>query len=186
MGTLRIIGGRWRGRKIHFADLPDVRPTPDRIRETLFNWLQTDIVEARCLDCFAGSGALGFEALSRGASKLVMIDQNPKIVKQLQETANTLQCLDKVELHQAKIPSQSLVLNEQFSIILLDPPFRTGLLGKCIAWLEQQNCFAEYALIYVEAEKELTELPVPAHWQLLKTKVAGQVSYHLFKRTTPA
>lgn len=178
---LRIIGGDWRGRKLEFPDLPGLRPTPDRVRETLFNWLQSTIAGAHCLDLFAGSGALGLEALSRGAASVQFVDNNPTAIDYLQRNLQLLkaensQCIRHNALDW--IPQASL---EPIDLIFLDPPFRQNLLAPCCALLAEQDWLREGALIYLEAENELQPLPVPAQWQLLKQKTAGQLTSYLFK-----
>jgi 16S rRNA (guanine966-N2)-methyltransferase len=128
---LRIIGGRWRGRKIRFLPLPGLRPTSDRIRETLFNWLMPTIKDARCLDLFAGSGALSFEALSRGAQSAVMIDQSPQVIAVLQENAALLK-INTAEFYCATSPQGLKKLHlTPFDIVFLDPPFHQQLIAPC-------------------------------------------------------
>lgn len=180
---LRIIGGRWRGRRISFPDSAGLRPTGDRIRETLFNWLQNDIQDAHCLDLFSGSGALGFEALSRGAASVTFVDQNAEVITYLHATAEKLSAKNINVMHEAA-PAQSLtkkLANRQFSIVFIDPPFHQGLIEKCCAWLIESNLLSKNALIYLEAERELSPLPIPANWELLKSKITGQVGYHLVR-----
>jgi len=180
--TLRIIGGQWRGRKLPFADLEGLRPTPDRVRETLFNWLQPIIHGARCLDLFAGSGALGLEALSRGAARVTLVDQSHQVTRQLQQNCQTL------KTDQAEIVCQSALslLDSQapqpFGVIFIDPPYHKNLVAPTCQLLEQNGWLAANTLIYLEVEKELTTLPVPQNWELLRSKQAGQVSYHLLRR----
>lgn len=178
---LRIIGGQWRGRKITCPDIPGLRPTPDRVRETLFNWLAPVIVGARCLDLFCGSGALGLEALSRGASHVVMVDESPKVIDQLRKQIQIF-ATDKATLLCAQVPEVNLTTMQPFDIIFLDPPFHKGLINKCSAWLENQDLLASNALIYIETEAELAPPPIPNNWQIIKSKSAGQVRYYLAQR----
>ena len=177
---LRIIGGRWRGRKLSFPDVPGLRPTPDRVRETLFNWLQADIVGARCLDLFAGSGALGLEALSRGAARAVLVDESRDVTQQLETHLRTLDCRDAVVVNSA---AQDFLRrgpgDTTYDLVFLDPPFRQGLIPVCAALLEEKGWLASNALIYLEAESELPALPLPNHWEILREKTAGQVCYRL-------
>ena len=121
---LRIIGGKWRGRKIKFPDIEGLRPTPDRVRETLFNWLSPVIIGAKCLDLFAGSGALGFEALSRGASKTVFVDSNNLVTQQLQYNQQLFQCSD-IEIHKMSAEQYLQTTEKSFDIIFLDPTLKT-------------------------------------------------------------
>lgn len=174
---LRIIGGRWRGRKIRFDEQPGLRPTPDRIRETLFNWLAPHIRGARCLDLFTGSGALGLEALSRGAAEVVFIDQSAEVVSRLLAIVDDLS-IDNAQILQGQIPSLEFT-QPAFDIIFLDPPFHENLLASSYIWLNHNRLLKENSLIYIEAEKELSDLGLADNWQLLKSKQAGQLQYHL-------
>jgi 16S rRNA (guanine966-N2)-methyltransferase len=181
----RIIGGRWRGRRISFPEVPGLRPTGDRLRETLFNWLQNDIQDAVCLDVFAGSGVLGFEALSRGAASVTFVDQSPLIIKHLQTEAEKLSAIDVTFLCD-NVPSSSLLkklASKKFSLVFLDPPFHQGWVEKSCGWLAGVDILANNTLIYIEAERELFPLPIPENWEVLKSKFTGQVGYHLIKRT---
>lgn len=180
-GQIRIIGGAWRGRKIQVPDLPDLRPTPDRVRETLFNWLQPIIAGAYCLDMFAGSGALGFEALSRGAAYVEMVDQSSKVVALLRQQLQTFGATN-ADVYAATVPGQLRVASRPFDIVFLDPPFKENLLLPCCAYLEEKAMLAEGAYIYLEAKDTLDESLLPTNWRLLKSKKAGQVSYHLAQR----
>lgn len=176
--VLRIIGGQWRGRKIQFPDVEGIRPTPDRVRETLFNWLAPDIHGARCLDLFAGSGAVGLEALSRGAREVVMVEREARATSYLRETGTMLgseglHVIQGDALHYLQGPA------EAFDIVFIDPPFRQNLLAPCLQSLQASDWLAPNALIYIEVEKELGELALPEDWSLLKQKVSGQVAYHL-------
>jgi 16S rRNA (guanine966-N2)-methyltransferase len=180
--TLRIIAGEWRGRRIAFADVPGLRPTPDRVRETLFNWLQPYLPGARCLDLFAGSGALGLEALSRGASEAVMVESNRRAAEALAAAAAELGARG------ARVARRDV--NEflrgrpqaEYDLVFLDPPYRQGLVGPCAQLLEHGGWLAEGALIYVEAERELDPLPLPSAWTLARSRTAGHVGYHLARR----
>lgn len=179
-GRVRIIGGKWRSRVLRFPANPELRPTSDRIRETLFNWLGFGISGAYCLDLFAGSGALGFEALSRGAAFVAMVEQSPPAVAGLRENAQLLDAGDQVAIYTAAIPQWQLpTMPRKFDLVFLDPPFHHNWLPICWQWLEQQQCLAADALVYLEAESELSTPPIPAHWHLVKSKTAGQVGYHL-------
>ena len=185
MGKYRIIGGKWRGRKLNFIDDSAIRPTPDRVRETLFNWLAPVIADAHCLDVFAGSGALSFEALSRGAKSVVTIDCNAAVITQLQAHALILACVSQLQLIKNHVPDHGLLQDHHFSIAFIDPPFKKNLIEPVVNWLEDENCLAPDALIYLESERGLNPLPVPANWQALHCKTAGQVSYSLYKRGEP-
>lgn len=177
----RIIGGRWRGRRLSFPDVPGLRPSGDRIRETLFNWLQSEIQDAICLDLFAGSGALGFEALSRGASSATLVDKSVQIVQSLKSMQEKLSAVDaRIVIGEA--PSSALqkkLAGQHFSVVFIDPPFRQGLVATTCEWLSYADFLAPNALIYIEAERELSTLPLPQGWVVLKSKFTGQVGYHL-------
>jgi 16S rRNA (guanine966-N2)-methyltransferase len=177
---LRIVGGQWRGRKLLLPADTSIRPTPDRVRETLFNWLQHDIVGTRCLDLFAGSGALGIEALSRGARQAVFVDSDPKVVRylratlqRLQTTAGTAHLSDALQWLEAGSNSA-----EQFDLVFLDPPFAAGVLPAVCRSLEQNNWLQTQALIYIECPARDGSPDLPG-WPLIKSKTAGQVGYHL-------
>ncbi len=176
--TLRIIGGQWRGRKLCFADVEGLRPTTDRVRETLFNWLQPVIAGARCLDLFSGSGALGLEALSRGAGEVVFIERNPKAVAALRENLKLLQAAN-AEVHQGDALTWLQKASTPFDVIFLDPPFRQALLGPALRQLGEGGWAAGGARIYIEQELELGEPTLPQGWELLRSKQAGQVGYYL-------
>ena len=181
-GELRIIAGKWRGRKIPFEQT-DVRPTPNRVRETLFNWLMPYIHNADCLDMFAGSGALGFEALSRGAASVVMVDQSRDVIQTLKKNVQLLET-DAITLINTEVPEELVIPDQQFDIVFIDPPYEKGLVEICGEWLEENQLLKPNALIYIEAEQSLSPLPIPEHWQVLKSKTAGQVGYHLLQRAS--
>lgn len=181
-GSIRLISGQWRGRKLPVHDVEGLRPTTDRVKETLFNWLATEVRDSRCLDVFAGSGSLGFEALSRYASYVMMIEQEPKAARQLQANLQTLQCTQAQVVCSDALQVLQAGCSEPFKLVFLDPPFRKELLTAVIPLLEQQGWLADRALIYLERENEGTAPLIPANWQLLKDKQAGQVCYQLYLR----
>lgn len=181
LGIIRIIGGTHRGRKLKVPDVTGLRPTPDRVRETLFNWLAPHIAGARCLDLFAGSGALGFEAQSRGASHVVMVDQSLVAIKVLKEEIEMLKA-ENIEAYQATVPDQLRPPTKPFDVVFLDPPYQHDLLIPCCFYLEENGFLAPEALIYLEAKEAIQESDLPPGWKLLKTKQAGQVAYHLAVR----
>jgi len=180
--SLRIIGGQWRGRKLQFPALAGLRPTPDRVRETLFNWLQGTIVNSRCLDLFSGSGALGLEALSRGAASVVMVENQTLAAQRLQQHLDTLQCQHGRVIQQDALAFLDQAPGEGFDIVFLDPPFHQNLLKPCIERLEYRGWLKQPAWIYLEAEADLDPLPILDHWSLYRSKTAGQVGYHLVLR----
>lgn len=182
--TLRIVGGQWRGQKFTFPPIKGVRPTPDRVRETVFNWLMHDTHDARCLDLFSGSGALGLEALSRGAKHVTFVEAHPRMAEQLK---HTFQRFD-LDYEQALL-SQSKVNKwlqrdavTQFDLVFLDPPFYQHWLADCLQWLEQYQWLSPGALIYVEHERDLlVQGMLPEHWQCRKFKQAGEVGFALLQ-----
>lgn len=185
---LRIIGGEWRGRKLEFLSIDGLRPTPDRVRETLFNWVQTSIPGAQCLDLFSGSGALGLEALSRGAQSTTFIERDIAAARQLNSNIQQLKC-QNAEVIQADVigwlNARQEDLESHYDIVFMDPPFRKDLVEQCCVLLEQKNLLREDALIYIETESELAQLAVPSHWHEHRSKTAGQVTYRLFQREQP-
>ncbi len=179
--SCRIISGRWRGRKVTFDNAEGLRPTTDRIRETVFNWLQPYIHQSHCLDAFAGSGVLGFEAMSRGAADLVFVEQNIQTVKNLKENINTLKANNVNVVQQDALCWLSSVRGEQtFDLVFLDPPFHAELLTKAATLLVQSGCLAKDAIIYVE-HNVAEDIMLPENWFCLKQKKAGQVAYKLFE-----
>lgn len=180
-GELRIIGGDWRSRKLRFPDAGGVRPSPARTRETLFNWLNFHLAGSRCLDLFAGSGALGMEALSRGAAQAMLVDHTPALAKALRDNLRLLgtskgdvACQD-VEQFLARRDGPG------YDIVFMDPPFRQGWLERLIPLLDAQQWVTPGGWIYVEHESERALPAVPASWHLHRQKSAGQVSYCLFR-----
>jgi 16S rRNA (guanine966-N2)-methyltransferase len=178
---LRIIGGKWRGRRIRFPSVEGIRPTPDRVRETLFNWLQHVIAGSRCLDLFAGSGALGLEALSRGAGQVVFVDRERAVIEQLRQTLKVL----------GATGAQLLALDAQhyldgdaqpFDVVFLDPPFTAEYLPEICATLESRGWLSARAHIYIEQPSHAGSPALPAGWNLLKSGHAGEVGYHLAQR----
>lgn len=180
VNQLRIIAGRWRGRKLSFAPVPGLRPTPDRVRETLFNWLSPVIRDARCLDLYAGSGALGIEAASRGAAAVVLVDNDQAVVQTLREQLQLLEAA-QVRVVQADVSHWLSVNPEPFDIVFIDPPFRKNLLAGSIRQLQDGGWLSADALVYIEAEKDLAP-ELPAGWEIYRSKSAGQVGYHLARR----
>ena len=176
---LRIIGGRWRGRKLRFPPSPAIRPTPDRVRETLFNWLGTRVSGTSCLDLFAGSGALGLEALSRGAARVTFVERDAAAVRELRARlaewgASGGAVVQADALRFLAGPAES------FDIVFLDPPFASDLLPEAAGVLARRGWLARGALIYVECAAGAGLAPLPESWQLGKAKRAGEVGYYLY------
>jgi len=177
--SVRIIGGAWRGRRVHFPDMPALRPTPDRVRETLFNWLQHSLAGTRCLDLFAGSGALGLEALSRGAAEVVFVEQFPAAARTLQEQLVRLGGEGKGRVMEMGAARFLRTPAKPFDIVFLDPPFGKNALAEYVPMLDSGNWLTPSSLVYLENERNAGLPPLPAHWELLKSKSAGEVGYHL-------
>lgn len=180
--SIRIIAGQWRGRRLPVLDIDGLRPSTDRVRETLFNWLMHDIAGARCLDLFAGSGALGLECLSRGASRAVFVESDKRIASQLQQNLQTLNCLESGDVTvQSAISFLRYPAPDQFDLVFLDPPFDSDLLAQAMPLLVENGWLADGALVYVEqASKKDPEQP-PAAWQDYKEGKAGYCRYTVYK-----
>lgn len=178
---LRIIGGQWRGRKLPFPSIEGLRPTPDRVRETLFNWLNPAVVNARCLDLFSGSGALGLEALSRGASQVDLVDSSGAVSEQLRLNLQRLNAANaEVWHHKAHDWLQAHALPAAYDIIFLDPPFQQNLLAPAIDTIASRQLLSSNSWIYIETARDEALPALPDNWQLHREKTAGQVSYRLF------
>ena len=180
--SIRIVGGLWRGRRIPFPDLPDLRPTPDRVRETLFNWLQPVIAGARCLDLFAGSGALGIEALSRGARQAVFVERSPEAARALGAQLERLGAGARGEVHCRDAQAFLRGAAVPFDVVFLDPPFGSRLLPDVLPLLEERGWVAPGGRVYVESARADGAPPLPHGWTLLRSKSAGEVGYHLARR----
>jgi 16S rRNA (guanine966-N2)-methyltransferase len=181
--TLRIIGGAWRGRKLRFPASAAIRPTPDRVRETLFNWLGSHTQAARCLDLFAGSGALGLEALSRGAAHVTFVEQDEVAARELRARLAEWQAGDAV-VRRMDALRYLMGAPAAFDLVFLDPPFASELLSRAAQRLEA-GWLAPGALIYVECPSRAALPGMPASWQPLKAKQAGEVGYHLLAHAAP-
>lgn len=181
-GSFRIIGGDHRSRRLSFPDVEGLRPTTDRVRETVFNWLQHNIPGARVLDLFAGSGALGFEAASRGAAHVQFVELSPAAYRALSDNSKLLNLEAEIAHDNAlSFLKKQGASSSGFDIVFLDPPFRKDLLADVLSLLESSALLNPDALVYIETESELAALPIPPSWQELKSKKAGQVSYRLFR-----
>ncbi|MGL6025757.1 MAG: 16S rRNA (guanine(966)-N(2))-methyltransferase RsmD, partial [Vibrio sp.] len=180
-GQVRIISGLWRGRKLPVHDAEGLRPTTDRVKETLFNWLAQYVPNARCLDLFAGSGGLGFECASRQAELVTMLELNPLAFQQLSRNVQSLkaQNIELIHMDSLAFLRQS---GQPYELVFIDPPFRQGLLQQTTQLLEQNGWLSPDAMIYIECEKELPMTELPTSWRLHREKIAGQVCYRLFIR----
>ncbi len=176
---LRIIGGRWRGRRLSFPDAPGLRPTADRVRETLFNWLQTRLPGARVLDAYAGSGALGFEAASRGAAEVLMLERDPRVVTALERNRAELGA-EAVRIRRGNaLQRLAEPPGTPWDIVFLDPPFGQDLAHKSLSAIRESGALAPEGLVYLEVEAGLDLAPLLDDWTVLRDKRAGEVRYLL-------
>ena len=178
---LRIIAGEWRSRQILFENSEGLRPTPARVRETVFNWLHNDLIACNCLDLYAGSGALGFEAASRGAKSVVMVENNTQACRMIKENAVKLSA-SQIRIIQSDVFKFLAGDAKPFNLVFLDPPFSQNKAQQTCHWLEDKGWLAIGAKIYVEVESKLVLDKTPNNWELLRSKQAGDVGYHLFER----
>ncbi|WP_150538703.1 16S rRNA (guanine(966)-N(2))-methyltransferase RsmD [Actinobacillus vicugnae] len=182
LGEVRIIAGLWRGRKLPVLNAEGLRPTTDRVKETLFNWLMNDVAGSRCLDCFAGSGSLGIEALSRQAQAVVFLEKFANAAKLLKQNITSLKTHNATVINTDTLQYLAQKNSEQgFEIVFVDPPFNHDLVPKVLMLLAENGWLAENALIYVETEKNHPPLELPANWQIIKEKSAGQVISRLIQ-----
>lgn len=177
---LRIISGKWRRRQIQFISDSAIRPTTDSARETLFNWLGSTVNGARCLDLFAGSGALGFEALSRGAEFVVFVDKVRNTVRSIEDNCHTLETAQY-----AAVMTDALDYlknsQERFDIVFIDPPFNTGLASRAIELLDVKGCLNPGAQIYAEQERRNSEISLPKSWKILREYRTSNRSHSLYQ-----
>lgn len=176
-GSVRIISGQWRGRRLPVLDAEGLRPSTDRTRETLFNWLMADIQDAKILDVFAGSGVLGLESLSRYASEATFIEKNGQAVNQLKKNLTLLKA--QATVHQGDALQVLTGLTHSFDVIFIDPPFQHDLVNPTLAALQNNGLIAGDAKIYVEQEANAPQLKLPQGLSVLKQKHTGQLSYYL-------
>lgn len=180
-GRLRIIGGRWRSRVLPVIEQPGLRPTPDRVRETLFNWLQGEIPGSRCLDLFSGSGALGLEAASRGAAQVTLVENQPATCRILADNIKTL-AADNIELLQQDAFLWLNKAGQAYDVVFVDPPYASDFMEEVCQRLERYHWLSDRAMIYLEQPSEQVLPALPANWQIIHGKKAGQVGYYLVQR----
>jgi 16S rRNA (guanine966-N2)-methyltransferase len=181
-GSIRIISGRWRGSKLPVANVQGLRPTTDRNKETLFNWLMPYVHNAQCLDVFAGSGGLGFEALSRYAKHVVFMELDKGAVENIQHNLLKL----KADAQLAKVINGNALqllarCDQQFDLIFLDPPFHQGLLPEAISLIKHHKLLAPAGIIYIESELSAADYAIPSEWQLLKERQGSQLCSRLYQ-----
>lgn len=179
--SMRIIGGKWRGRKVSFAQFDEIRPTPNRIRETLFNWLQGYVHDARCLELYAGSGILSLEALSRGAKSVTLVEQSRQVHQHLQselanisDDAQSYRCINQPAINWATNQSEG-----PFDIIFLDPPFAGLELNTVLPLIRAQKLLSANGIIYIESPAKILREVIPLQFEVYKQKKAGNVHYCL-------
>ena len=183
--AVRIIGGNWRSRKVSFAEHAEIRPTPARIRETLFNWLQYHVAGARCLELYAGSGILSLEALSRGAQHVTLVEKSDPVCRHLRVTyAAFTTDLSTYECHNttAREFLEQSAADSPYDLIFLDPPFGLGALQDLLPRLVAKQLVADQALVYIESEFAVTQSIIPPDWEIHRQKRAGSVHYCLCRQ----
>lgn len=189
-GEIRIIGGQWRGRKLKVHDKEGLRPTTDRLKETVFNWLMTDIRNAKILDCFAGAGSLGFEAASRAAKQVTCVELDKHAAKQLTNNVSLLNAHSIIQVIQGDFFTACNNLTAPFDVVFIDPPFHHGLVAKALTALTQNQLVINGGLVYLEYEVQLqldpNTLGLTGQFELLKEKTAGQVTAALYRYVTEA
>ncbi|MDA9063931.1 16S rRNA (guanine(966)-N(2))-methyltransferase RsmD [Pseudomonadales bacterium] len=183
--AVRIIGGNWRSRKVSFAEHAEIRPTPARVRETLFNWLQYHVAGARCLELYAGSGILSLEALSRGAQHVTLVEKSEPVCRHLRVTyAAFTTDLSTYECHNttAREFLEQSAADSPYDLIFLDPPFGLGALQDLLPRLVAKQLVADQALVYIESEFAVTQSIIPPDWEIHRQKRAGSVHYCLCRQ----
>jgi 16S rRNA (guanine966-N2)-methyltransferase len=185
MGEIRIIGGQWRGRKLKVHDKEGLRPTTDRLKETVFNWLMMDVRQSNVLDCFAGAGSLGFEAASRSANSVTCIEKNKRAANQLKDNVTLLNAGQHINIIQADFFTAVQTLKTQFDLVFIDPPFHKDMVQSCIKALFDNQIITSGSLLYLEQEAnnryDLMASEFAEQFSLKKEKIAGQVSAQLFE-----
>jgi 16S rRNA (guanine966-N2)-methyltransferase len=184
-GRLRIVAGKWRSRLLQIIDEPELRPTSERIRETLFNWLRPVTEGARCLDLFAGTGALGIEALSRGAAHVVFVEKSAKLTAAIRKNLDDLDARNADVIQRDAIGYLRSADPQPFDIVFLDPPFGSEMLVEACQMLQENGWLAAKASIYLERGNDRDQPALPEGWAITHEKVAGKVSYSLASTGTP-
>ena len=183
LGKLRIIGGEFRRRQLPVLDSPGLRPTPDRVRETLFNWLGQQLYGQQVLDLFAGTGALGIEALSRGAAWVDFVERDPRVAAQLSTNLTSLN-ITASAVHVNDVQAYLARPTKPYTLVFLDPPFHQQLASPCCSTLENSGWLDNEAMIYLETETVLAP-NVPANWLLHRETQAGESTARLYQRQAP-
>lgn len=181
-GKVRIVGGKWRSRILSFPGVNALRPTPDAVRETVFNWLAPYIQGRCCLDLYAGSGALGFEAVSRGAASAVLVEKNPRAVNALRRNQLAIDRDNQISVTACSAIQYLSTSDRQFDLVFLDPPFASDELEKACYQLQKRGLIAPDSLIYLEHARKHTITYLPETWHMLKTAHRGDVSCTIFAK----
>lgn len=181
-GTIRIIAGHWRSRRLPVIDVPGLRPSGDRVRETLFNWLHAYIPGAACVDLFAGTGILGFEAASRGAGSVTLVDKHALVIDQLQKSIELLEAT-RLSVHHGDVLR---FLQDQprgrFDIMFVDPPFQDRVDAAVLQKIEESQCLANRGYVYLESSASRSEPVPPVGWTCWREKILGDVRMQVFRR----
>lgn len=181
-GDVRVISGKWRGRKLPVFNAEGLRPTPDRVKETLFNWLMQHIDGATVLDCFAGSGSLAIEALSRHAKFASLIERDRSLANHLSQNLQRLNGANAEVINQDCLAFLAKTATKRYDIVFIDPPFHKDFAQTCCQALENKGWLADAAFIYLEVEQELNVNFIPSNWLLIKHQQTGQLAYRLYQR----
>lgn len=180
-GQIRIIAGQWRHRQLRFPQISDLKPSPDAVRETLFNWLHNALAGSICLDLYAGSGAFGFEAASRGASRVVMVESHSQAIEHLSATQNLLNAKSIVEIRHQPALHYLQSATQKFDVVFIDPPFKDANHGEICQSLITHNRLNDGALVYIESQKSNSPLPIPPTWHIIREAQRGKVQSTLIK-----
>ena len=180
--SIRLIAGQWRGRRLPVLDKPGLRPTTDRVRETVFNWLMTEVADTRCLDLFAGTGALGLECLSRGAKFVQFVERDRQVSAALQQNLDSLNAGERAQCWTGTAGDflSSHQSTEMFGLVFLDPPFADAAVTNIAQQLDESGCLRSDALVYVETDNDQPPPLLPERWQVYRSKSAGQSRYELY------
>ena len=180
-GSFRIISGEYKGRKFEFMPSVDLRPTPDRLRETLFNWLGQSIDGKTCLDLFAGTGSLGLESLSRGADKIIFVEKNSNHLDKIKEYVESLKANGDISVIHDDVLTWLDETNDNFDLIFVDPPFHKDLVEKVLSKIRTNSLLANLGNIYLEVEKELDLSFLNGYWEVINETKSGKKKYLLLK-----
>ncbi|AXN02271.1 16S rRNA (guanine(966)-N(2))-methyltransferase [Candidatus Purcelliella pentastirinorum] len=177
---IRIISGKWKGKKIIIPNIKKLKPTKDIIKETLFNWIEPYIYKSSCLDCFAGSGSLGLEALSRNASSVTFLEKNKYIIKILKKNIKKLKILN-TKIINTNALKWIKKTKKKYNLIFIDPPFKTNLITQIVKIIKINKCLKNKSLIYIEKNNKDKNIKLPKNWEIYKTKYTKNITYSIYK-----